>query len=225
MCDLGGRVRRDSRLRRALVATAAVVTLAGGVAACTEQTQELPERVSPAPALPTAAPPPDLTADEQQAVEDVQAQVEEFLAAYLDLLVEGAAATEDQYGRLPQLGSGNLLFEVWDEVGANYDQDRRADGEIVWTFHEVVEVDLDRVITRGQNEFPLRWVQLRYCADATGFQVVDKASGQPTDPAEEAVMPAPGAHHQALFTVVMFLEEGDDRWRIEEWDNEEDRPC
>lgn len=223
-------MRIDRTPLRALVSLAAAVALAAGAAACTDQSPDLPERISPAPALPTGAPQPDLTAEEQQAVEDVQVLIEEFLAAYLDLLVESPPVTDDQLGRVPHLGFGLLADQVWAEVSGNHDHERRADGQVEWVPHEVVEVDLERIFSRGELEVHQPWIRLRYCADATGYQVVDKATGQPTDPAEDAVMPRPGDRHQVLLVSIMYTdqaldEEGNPRWWVEEWVNEEDRPC
>lgn len=217
---------RRMRASLALAVAAAVATF--GMAACGgDENADLPEPASPRPPAPEA-PAVTLTAEEQQAVDEVRAIFDEFMTAYVEILTAGNTPTDAELEPFLRLLTDPLLHETT-EVYDNYQNERRADGQVEWQFVEVVEVDLDNVeVVVGEDEaIPL--VRLRYCVDGTEWRTVEKSTGEPAEPAEQRVVDPGQRNHvtveAAHFDLSPVGPRDDPRWHLADWQSEESQPC
>ncbi|QSB16466.1 hypothetical protein JQS43_09390 [Natronosporangium hydrolyticum] len=187
-------------------------------AACGDDTDDLP----PAPASPapqgTSEQEPvelELTAEEQDAVDEVRERFDEFMTAYVDVLTAGEGADIDTIFQVNRYAADQASIDVHEQIVDNFLADQVADGTLDWEFLEVVEVDFDRIV--ADRESPQ--IQLRYCLDATDWRVVERDGG--------ATVTEPLGQHTALITG-RYSEQRSDTgaqgWRIAGWDNEE-TPC
>jgi hypothetical protein len=211
-------VRRNSRGQgaagsRLVTAVAAALAVAAGAGGCgSDDFDDLPPPRSPAATAPTSAPALQLTAEEQQAVDEIRTLFDDFMQAYVDLATSGE--TPDQEAMLPVLVRLEHPFrdEVNAELVGNYLAERRLAGTSNWQFVSVEEVDLEPEASGRHNPS----VRLRYCIDATDWTTVDIDGGGPAADSEPVFAPA---IHLGTLRAVHFDRGGPDdpRWYLVEW--------
>ncbi|QSB13039.1 hypothetical protein JQS43_15430 [Natronosporangium hydrolyticum] len=211
---------------RRFVAVLGAMALLG--AACGQEESDLPDPPSddrPELSQPVA---PELTDEEQAAVDEVTALVDEFLALYQEILIEGEPAVNSRHSELPELG-GLLLTGTWDEIDDNARNELRGDGAVTWEMAKVVEVDLDRFANVGGEDQNVPLVNLQYCVDATDWRIID-GSGEPVSSDESATVFHSGVKEliaaEATFYDPSSVEPRDNpQWRLREWEPIGGEPC
>ncbi len=174
------------------VAGAVAALMVVGVAACGGDTDDrLPPPQSPAPTQPEPSPTLDLTPAEQEALDEVRALFDEFMAAYVEVATSGLMPHDHEHHafldqhRLYDGGHLRELFEMW--------QDSQVfQGDLHWTYLEVERLEIDHVSTAG-NLNPQVW--LRYCVDATDWVKIDQTTGDPVEePGERMIWMVPAGY-------------------------------
>jgi hypothetical protein len=88
------------------------------------------ERIAGPPRSPLApAAQPELSDEEQEAVDEASALVDEFIDQYQEVLRTGEHPVDSGLGLLPEL-TGRFPVDTWDEVEHNFDNDWRGDGRV-----------------------------------------------------------------------------------------------
>ena len=217
-------------ISRAPISASLAITMvlaAGVLTACGEEEPDLPEPAPPPTTVDAPATPDiDLTAEEQEAFETAQELFETFVTRYQQILIDGEPALNVNFGQLEPFG-GLLPVHAWDEVEDNHQNSRRAEGALTWSLVDV-EVDLDNIITAGDEDLHIPIVRLQYCVDATGWRFVDVDTGQPTEPSPHRVLAVPGQRHLVTVESIFFdpiPDRENPEWRFEGWENEEDQEC
>lgn len=141
-----------------------------------------------------------LTPEEEQAVEEAKAKFDEFMNAYVDEAITGEPF-DTPMG--PVIGGAPLEHAIpplAQEIQKEFVERRNslyvADGELHWSFLRVEDIDLGRMV--DDKNVPAVW--LRYCIDATGWQIVEAESGE--------VVEQPGDREAAIFRAVWYDDDG-----------------
>ncbi len=165
------------RLLRSVTSTVCVVLLLGFAAACSGKEDPLSHLDQAPPSMPTAPATPELvlTAEEQEAVDEVRETFDRFMSAYVEVATSGERPHDSPHHSF--LDRHHLYtYDYLAEFYEMWTQGQRYDGTLAWEFLEVVEVDVDRVTSSGH---PSALVRLRYCVDATNWRKIDSATGEP----------------------------------------------
>jgi hypothetical protein len=183
----------------------------------------LPPLRSPGVASPVATPTLQLTAEEQQAVEEVRAVFDEFMRAYVSLATSGDPPGDEAMRPVLQHLTSPLSQDINTELVDNYLADRRLDGKLTWSFVHAVEVDLERTV----NDAPEPIVRLRFCVDARPWTTMDKATREPSADGEPVF--ASGVGYAGIVGAAHFdpgsVTQGNPRWHLYGWEVEADREC
>ena len=164
-----------SRLVTSLSLTACVALLLGSAAACGEEEDPLAHLDQTPPSMPTASPTLQLTPEEQEAVDEVRETFDRFMSAYVEVATSGEMPHDSPHHSFldrHSLYDHSYLAELY-EMWTN---GQRYDGTLTWEFVDVVEIDMDHVMTGG---FPSPQMVLRYCVDATNWRKIDAITGEP----------------------------------------------
>jgi hypothetical protein len=109
-------------------------------------------------------------------VDEARARFDEFMNAYVEVSTADlptAETAEDLFFEVEQHADGLLPQELRSEIVGRWGQGQIVSGQLAWEPIDVVGVDLDRLVEG--NTIPR--VGLQYCIDATGWEVVDAATG------------------------------------------------
>lgn len=197
-----------------IFATALAIVGAGGCA----DDSDLPPAASP-PATTTEAPGLDLTPAEQEAIDEARTTFDNFMNAYVEVAqtneIQETAAGNVLGGRALDFLTSPLREDVQREVADNWQAGQVQEGILEWTFVEVASVDLERRV----NDIKVPEVVVRYCIDATGWVLVDEASGTPTG--------EPGGRHVVTIRLSYQIRGTDPgpSWQVAERDAHSDQSC
>lgn len=201
---------------RAWLAGAMAGLLVGSAGACGEGGSDgLPPPRSPEVGTPSAPPTLQLTAEEQQAVDEVRQLFDEFMQAYVDLATSGDPPGNDAMLPIGTRSVPPMFSAVNTELVDNYLAGRRLSGTLVWEYSGVAEVRLDSREMSGDDP----QIELHYCLDARDWSTL----------ASDGDEPVPGGEFFSadayLGTVrAIFFDRGgpdDPRWYLVEWAEEE----
>jgi hypothetical protein len=203
------------------VAMAVVVAVMMATAGCgSDQSDDLPPPRSPGPAQSPTAPTLQLTAEEQQAVDEVRTIFDEFMHAYIDLATSGDPPDQDAILPVVRRLNHPLGGSVRDELVDNYLAARRLDGVLEWTFVGVVAVDLQPA--HGDRDPD---IALRYCVDAANWQTMDGVSGEVSDSDQVFAAGFQLGVVRAVYFDPYSTENLDPQWYVSSWEGEEALTC
>jgi hypothetical protein len=203
--------------RVSLLLMASLLGAAGLTACGNDDADSLPPPADPPATSDQSAEEISLTPEEEQAVEEAKSKFDEFMNAYVDEAISGEPF-DTPMG--PVIGGAPLehleyplVGEIQPEFVERFNNGYVADGELGWDFLRVEDIDLDRMV--DDKNVPAVW--LRYCIDATDWQIVESDSGE--------VVEQPGDREAAIFRAVWYDDDGGARaegWRIaeREWTGE-----
>ncbi|QSB14287.1 hypothetical protein JQS43_22715 [Natronosporangium hydrolyticum] len=166
----------------------------------------------------------DLTADEEQAVDEARAVFDQFMTAYNDVLTAGDPATDEVLDGILPLAGGPLAREVNGEIFDNFQAGVRAEGVIEHQFIEIVSLDLDQTTVVGGEDRPVPTVLLHYCMDATEWKSVDKDTGDVVDGPGDRQLTTVTAIYFDSTPVAVAEENLDPNWEVTEMDGTGE-PC
>jgi hypothetical protein len=197
-------------------AMAGLLVVCGAVACGEDGSDGLPPAPSPGASTPAAAPKPQLTPEEQQAVDEVRRLFDEFMQAYVDLATSGDPPSDNAMLLVLRFLDPPLYSSVNTELVDNYLGDRRMDGTLVWRFVGVSDIDLDRVV--DDRDWPK--VDLMYCIDATVWTPIDKVTA---DDVSGSPVFGSGTHLgtvRATYFDPFSSDDANPQWYLGSWDGE-----
>ncbi|QSB14918.1 hypothetical protein JQS43_00535 [Natronosporangium hydrolyticum] len=204
--------QRATLLLRTVGTISAAALLAAGLTACGDDDDGLP----PPPASPPPADPTDneetldLTPEEQEAVDEARAHIDEFLRNYVAVSTADLPAPEEAeelFSDVERDADGLLPQELRREIVGMWGEGQVVEGDLTWEALSVQSVDLENEI----EGIRVPEVTVLFCVDATDWVAIDAAT---RDPASEA-----GHREEWLFTASWHDDWGGlglEGWRVVE---------